>query len=75
MGFHPCLANSLQAKLNPVAGLDVRQDERHVFPPVPYRHLLYDVVCSIKVECSEEKEGKFVVLRGGPGQRYAAAVP
>lgn len=74
-GLHPCLANSLQAKSNPAAGPQVRQGQHVVVLLVPQGHLLCDVVCSIEVEGGEEEEGKLAVLGGGPGQRYAAAVP
>lgn len=74
-GLHPCLADGLQAKLNPAARLQARQDEHKVVLLVPQGHLLCDVVRSIEVEGGEEEEGKLAVVRGGPGQRYAAAVP
>lgn len=74
-GLHPRLANRLQAKLNPAARLQVRQDEHRVVLFVPVGHFLCDVVCPIEVEGSEEGEGEVAVVRGGPGQSDAAAVP
>lgn len=74
-GVHPRLANRLQAKLNPAAWLQVRQDEHGVVLVVPVGHLLCDVVCAIEVEGCEEEEGDLAVVRGGPGQSDAAAVP
>lgn len=70
-GLHPCLTNRLQAKLNPAARLQLRQDEGALIDP--QGHLLCDVVCSVEVEGGEEEEGE--LLRAVPGQRYAAAVP
>lgn len=68
-GLHPRLANRLQAKLYPTAGLQVKQDEHGVVLLVPEEHLLCDVVCTIEVEGSEEEEGELAVLRTVPGQR------
>ena len=74
-GLRPGPANCLQAKPNPGAGLQVRQDEHQIARLVPQGHLLCDVVRSIEVEGGEEEEGELAVLRTFPGQRYAAAVP
>ncbi len=68
-GLHPCLANRLQAKLNPTTGRQVIQDEHKVLLLVPKEHLLCDVVCTIEVEGGEEEEGELAVLRTVPGQR------
>lgn len=72
-GLHPRLANRLQAKLNPDAGLQVRQGEHRVVLLVPKEHLFRDVVCAVEVEGGEEEGGE--LLGAVPGQRYAAAVP
>lgn len=73
--IHPFLANSLQAKLDSAAGLQVGQGKYKVVFIVPKWHFLYDVACSIEVESGQEEERILVVVRGGPSQRYAAAVP
>ena len=68
-GLHPCLANRLQAKLNPRAGLQVRQGEHKVILVVPRAHLLCDVVCTVEVGGREEVGGELAVLGAVPGQR------
>lgn len=74
-GLYPCLANRLQAKLNPAAGLQVGHGEHKVVFLVPQGHFLCEVVGLIEVEDSEEEEGELAVLGAVPGQGYAAAVP
>jgi len=72
-GLHPRLANRLQAKLNPGAGLQVRQDECKVVLLLQGEHLLRHVVGSVEVEHGEEEGGELV--GAVPGQRDAAAAP
>lgn len=72
---HPCLTDSLQAKLDPAAWLQLRQSELKAVLLIPEGHLLCDVVCAVEIEGGQEEVRVLVVLRAVPGQRDAAAAP